>query len=105
MLETYADRLVCVRYRYDEQRKKRFKTVELIIAEVDWSPPPPPIQAETIVGVRVGLKEREMQRQVKRAGGKWNPERRVWELCYKYVKALGLEKRIVEPKVTKYRDS
>jgi hypothetical protein len=27
----YGDRLVCVRYRQDEQRKKRFKTVELIV--------------------------------------------------------------------------
>ena len=27
----YGDRLVCVRYRYDEKLKKRFKTVELIL--------------------------------------------------------------------------
>ena len=25
-----GDRLVCVRYRYDERRQKRFKTVELL---------------------------------------------------------------------------
>lgn len=31
LLPQYGDRLVCVRYRYDEQRKKRFKTVELIV--------------------------------------------------------------------------
>lgn len=29
----YGDRLVRVRYRYDEQRKKRIKTVELIVEE------------------------------------------------------------------------
>jgi hypothetical protein len=29
LLTQYGDRLVCVRYRYDAQRKKRFKTVEL----------------------------------------------------------------------------
>ena len=27
-----------VRYRYDAQRKKRYKTVELVIAEGDWQP-------------------------------------------------------------------
>ena len=41
LLAQYGDRLVCVRYRYDAQRKKRFKTVELIVAERDWEPPPP----------------------------------------------------------------
>jgi hypothetical protein len=33
LLTQYGNRLVCVRYRYDEQRQKRFKTVELIIEE------------------------------------------------------------------------
>jgi hypothetical protein len=27
----YGDRLMCVRYRYGEQWKKRYKTVELIV--------------------------------------------------------------------------
>ena len=34
LLSQYGDRLVCVRYRYDAQQKKRFKTVELIVAEL-----------------------------------------------------------------------
>ncbi len=34
----YGDRLLCVRYRYDEERKKRLKTVELITEEKDWEP-------------------------------------------------------------------
>ena len=33
LLTQYGDRLVCVRYRYDEQRQKRLKTVELIVEE------------------------------------------------------------------------
>ncbi len=36
LLARYGNRLICVRYRYDEERKKRYKTVELIIEEVDW---------------------------------------------------------------------
>jgi hypothetical protein len=53
----YGERLICVRYRYDAQRKKRFKTVELIVAERDWKPPLPRFAAEAIVGVRVGFAE------------------------------------------------
>src|SRR3990167_7220516 len=41
LLAQYGDRLICVRYRYDAQRKKRFKTVELLVAERDWQPPRP----------------------------------------------------------------
>jgi hypothetical protein len=35
LVSQYGDRLVCVRYRYDAQQKKRFKTVELIVDEID----------------------------------------------------------------------
>jgi len=69
-LAQYGDRLVCVRYRYDAQQKKRFKTVELIIAEREWEPPPPRFDADTIVGVHVGFTEEELRDQVKQAGGK-----------------------------------
>ena len=32
LLAQYGDRLTCARYRYDAQRKQRFKTVELLVA-------------------------------------------------------------------------
>jgi len=38
LTEQYGERLVRVRYRYDEKRKKRLKTVELIVEEIDWIP-------------------------------------------------------------------
>ncbi len=37
----YGDRLLYVRYRYDEERRRRCKTVELIVNEVDWVPKQP----------------------------------------------------------------
>lgn len=49
LLEQYGDRLVCVRYRYDAERKKRFKTVELLVAERDWEPPLPRVAPDQIV--------------------------------------------------------
>ena len=38
LLKQYGEQLVCVRYRYDKARQKRYKTVELIIDEKDWIP-------------------------------------------------------------------
>jgi hypothetical protein len=104
LLDQYGAKLICVRYRYDGQRQKRCKTVELIIEEAPWTPPPAHIANETLVGLRVAFKEVELQRRVKQAGGKWNPTRRVWELRYDQVVALGLKDRIEEPKVSGIRN-
>jgi len=41
LVEQYGSRLVCVRYRYDAQTKKRYKTVEIIVDEVAWTPRAP----------------------------------------------------------------
>ena len=35
----YGDRLLFVRYRYDREAAKRYKTVEIIIEEKPWKPP------------------------------------------------------------------
>ena len=95
LLAQYGNRLVCVRYRYDEQQKKRFKTVELIVEESQWESDPSQRSAASLVHVRVAASEVEVRRQVKSAGGKWNPQRGVWEVRYARVVALGLEARIV----------
>ena len=34
--EEYGDRLVCVRYRYNAERNRRIKTVEIVIDEAPW---------------------------------------------------------------------
>ena len=38
LTEQYGDQLICVRYRYDETKQKRYKTVELIVDEQEWAP-------------------------------------------------------------------
>ena len=96
LLAQYGDRLICVRYRYDAQRKKRFKTVELVVAERDWEPPQPRFAHDQIVGLRVAFTEVAVRDPVKQAGGTWNPERRVCQLRYDRVVALGLNSRIVD---------
>lgn len=39
LVTKYGDRLVAVRYRYSHEKRRRYKTVELIVAEDDWAPP------------------------------------------------------------------
>jgi len=96
LLAQYGDRLLCVRYRYDAQRKKRLKTVELVVAERDWEPPRPRFAHDRIVGLRIAYTDVAVRGRVKQAGGTWNPERGVWQLRYDRVVALGLKSRIVD---------
>jgi hypothetical protein len=92
----YGDRLVCVRYRYDEQRRRRYTTVEIIVDEAAWAPPPAP---DTIVGLRVTREEVALQRAIRTAGGQWDRAQRVWRIRYDQVVALGLLDRLVPPEV------
>lgn len=96
LLEKYGQRLICVRYRYDEEQQMRYKTAELIIEAVPWKPKSARLAGDVIVGVRVGLMEVALQRQVREAGGQWNRARQLWELRYDRAKALGLDARIVQ---------
>jgi hypothetical protein len=84
-----------VRYRYDPERKRRFKTVEIIVDERPWEPPAPRLPDDSIVGVRVDYDELEIRERVKAAGGIWIRPRRVWELTYRDAVRPGLGDRIV----------
>ncbi|MDT0633277.1 hypothetical protein [Rubrivirga litoralis] len=59
----YAERLVCVRYRYDDARQERVTTVERVVDRAPWVP-----RADTTVGVRVAWGGVDIARRVKRAG-------------------------------------
>jgi len=96
LLAKYGDRLICVRYRYDAQRKKRLKTVEILVAECDWEPPRPRFAPDQIVALRVAFTDVAVRERVKQAGGTWSPEQRIWRLRYDRVAALGLTARIVD---------
>jgi hypothetical protein len=95
LVDEYGDRLLYVRYRYDPTRKRRFKTVEVIVEEIPWAPRLGRISRKTIVGVKVVAREGVLRQQVKQAGGTWNPLTKLWELPYHAVVELGLEERIV----------
>jgi hypothetical protein len=92
----YGKRMVCVRYRYDERLKRRWKTVELIVSEAVWEPKAPRPGAK--VSVRTRIDEAALHRKIKAAGGKWDGKARIWKMRYDRAIALGLRLRIVERK-------
>jgi hypothetical protein len=101
LTEKYGERLVCVRYKYDEGTRKRYTTVELIEEESAWvteSPIQPRMQSHPFsqyLAVRVEYWETELQEKVKAAGGIWRPRQKLWEMRCEDVVALGLESRVV----------
>jgi len=38
LVSQYGEQLIAVRYRYDEQTQKSYKTIELIVKESNWVP-------------------------------------------------------------------
>ncbi|MEX0611796.1 MAG: hypothetical protein WD229_06730 [Pirellulales bacterium] len=70
--------------------------MELLVAERDWEPPRPRFAPDQIIWLRVAFADVAVRDRVKQAGGTWNPERRVWQLRYDRVVALGLNSRIVD---------
>jgi hypothetical protein len=89
----YGDRLLCVRYRYDEKSQKRYTTVELIVEQVPWHPEM--IKPDAIVRFVIGYDEVDLRQKVKDAGGKWSKTTKTWKIPYKTARKLGLKKRIV----------
>ena len=90
----YGDKLVCVRYRYNAENKRRMKTIELVIEEAPWEANPQKIPVNKIMHLRIKYGEIALREQVKAAGGKWNGQ--AWELRYQEVVRLGLVERIID---------
>lgn len=93
LTERFGDRLICVRYRYDIERRRRVTTVELVVDEAPWEPSAG--SQSRLVGVRVDYRESELRNRVKAAGGQWGPEKKLWRLRSREARELGLERRIV----------
>lgn len=97
----YGDRLIAVRYRYDPARALRYTTVELVAEACPWTKgvnfpkgmATDDLAPETVY-VRVSFQESELRERVKAAGGRWDKERKAWELRFERVVRLGLKHRI-----------
>jgi hypothetical protein len=94
LVEQYGDRLVCVRYRYDALKRRRYTTAEIIVDESDWDPLPSATARRERVAVRIDVREVKLREKVKAAGGRWDPEKRVWQLSMEQVLQLGLGGRV-----------
>lgn len=91
----YGDDLVCVRYKYDYKKKKRYKTVELLVDEKDWEPVKSDRYCHKRVYVQINRYEKILQKKIKEAGGIWSHKKRLWKLPIQTVRDLNLEERIV----------
>lgn len=81
LVEQFGDKLLCVRYRYDEIRQVRMKTVEII---VDERPCDPNMRHrdKDIVAVMVPFANFSLRDRLKEAGGRWNPEEKIWRVLF-----------------------
>jgi len=93
LVQEYGERLLRVRYRYDALKRKRYTTAEIVVDESPWDPLPSEVARREKVEVRIDVKETRLREKVKAAGGRWNPERRVWLLTVEQVLQLGLAGR------------
>ena len=96
LVERYGDNLICVRHRYDNQKKTIYKTIEIIIESRLLQENNKKIPEHKSVDIRIGYNEVELRSRIKACGGKWDPQRKVWQLSYKKVKELDLLNRIVD---------
>ncbi len=106
LLSRYGTNLLYVRYRYDEGTRERVKTVELVVQRRSRKTEagcPASRQsggqaagaARRRVALRIGWRERDLRTRVKSAGGRWNPDRRVWILGREVAERLDLLHRVV----------
>jgi hypothetical protein len=95
LLAEHGSALVCVRYRYDAARRKRMKTIELIIEESDWQPPARKFSDSDLVPVQIGYAEKDLIAAAKAAKGRWNPVERLWFIRYGNIRGTNLEKHII----------
>jgi hypothetical protein len=85
LLEQYGDKLLCVRYRYDEKRQVRIKTVEIIVSETPCTSSVR-YRDHDIVNVIVPYAKTTLRDRLKAAGGRWNPDEKFWQVSFGAIK-------------------
>ncbi len=94
LVKKYGEALLCVRFRYDAKAQQRIKTVELVVERTAWKPPKPRYAADTLVPLQIRVDDMSMRQEAKAAGGRWNPEKRLWFVKYGRIAGTPLEKHI-----------
>jgi hypothetical protein len=96
LVERFGERLVRVRYLYDEKSGRRLKTVELIVESVPWRPRARRLRRrdDEIVAVRIAFHETDLRDRAKRLGALWRSTQKLWELTWADAKRLGIADRV-----------
>ena len=94
LMMQYGEDLVCVRYRYDDDRRERLKTVEIVVERTAWRSRSP-AEVESIVRIRVDPREDLLRRAQPRPAPRWDETTDTWKLTRKTAGALGLLSRIL----------
>ncbi len=94
LVKKYGDALLCVRFKYDSRTRQRIKTIELLVEKKPWTPPKPKFSANALVPLRIEAYDMPMRQQAKAAGGRWNPEKRLWFVRFDKIAGTPLEKHI-----------
>jgi hypothetical protein len=79
LVERFGDALLCVRYRYDEIRDMRIKTVEIIVEEKPGRGKPR-IRETDMVLVEVPFTMKALRERLKGVGAKWDPVQKLWRV-------------------------
>ena len=95
LVARFGEALVCVRYRYDELADDNLPTAEIIVDR--WPANRRLRHRDTdLVAVAVPYTEKALRERLKAAGGRWNPEERVWRVLFRSIRGdAALVERIV----------
>src|ERR1041385_1953986 len=94
LVEQYGSKLVCVRYRYDDELGIRYKTVEVIVDEKPWSPAGTRYKPTDMVHVHLEPHESRLRDALKLLGGRYQPTTDTWLVAYAATTALRITTRI-----------
>lgn len=92
LVEKYGEALLCVRYRYDEVRRVKLKTVEIVVDEKPMHSPR--FNDSDMVPVSVAFDETELRELLKKIRARWEPQIKMWFAPYRLIRGTPLEARI-----------
>ncbi len=84
----HGEQLVCVRYRESADGTQRYTTIELVVdARTNRRCP---TNRNPTVGVAINFNDATTRQKICAAGGRWDPERKIWLIPRETARALKL---------------
>ena len=76
LVKKYGEALLCVRFKYDAEKRQRLKTVELVVERTEWTPPPR-YSPNSPVFLRIEATDMPMRLRAKRGRRPMEPREKV----------------------------